>query len=234
MPDDGGASKEIAEGLHSIFERLGEFFHLFDLSFFVSGATTFGALTVLYLRLDLPRAFPFASWVGALALVLACYVCGLMSFSAGRALNGRLFRRRLLETKLPASLAAHGLTVDGAYYENAAGALSLYERLWQDLTHYRPRSLALSHLSRYWVMAATYDGLGVSFLVWMFVALSSLVWPHAIVTIPRYGSVGAAVVFLSLAVLAFAQSAKFYHYQVEDIVAALAASRSKLREVVSA
>src|SRR5688500_1477710 len=97
MTEESSRVGEVTEGFRTIFERIGEFFHLFDLSFLVSGASTFAALTVFYLRVGGPTVFPFASWVGGLALIIGCYICGLMSFAIGRVINGAAFRRSVLK-----------------------------------------------------------------------------------------------------------------------------------------
>lgn len=49
------ATEEVAQGVRSVFDRIGEFFHLFDLSFFVSGFVLLGAFAFLYIKLQLPR-----------------------------------------------------------------------------------------------------------------------------------------------------------------------------------
>src|SRR5688572_14068943 len=100
MPDPPSVAGEAAEGVRSLFSRLGEFFHIFDLSFLVSGATTLGALLFLRYRLGFSAEFPFSGWIVGFGLIIISYVCGLVSFSAGRALNSQLFRKRVLATYL--------------------------------------------------------------------------------------------------------------------------------------
>ena len=112
MAEEKSSGGDVATGLRSIFERVGEFFHIFDLSFFVSGAMTFGAIAFLYLQMGYPRYFPFPPWVGVVALIVACYVCGLITFAVGREVSGRSFRRRTLERTLPIALKIHDLSDD--------------------------------------------------------------------------------------------------------------------------
>jgi hypothetical protein len=232
MAEDKGAAKEAAEGLRSVLERIGEFFHIFDLSFFVAGASTFAALVVLYLRMDTPRSFPFADWVGAVALVLACYICGLMAFTIGRYINGRLFRRRIIAKKFELALRQHEVTspVIERYLtaEPKPRVWRLYIRMWQDLAATRSKTVAFSHLSRYWVMAATYDGLGASFIAWSLVSLL-MIFPTVVAT-PLKRPIGlvAAALFALLATMSFKQAADFYESQIEDLVASLAASKSSV------
>src|SRR5690349_14649231 len=110
MAEEKSPSGEIASGLRSIFERVGEFVNIFDMSFFVAGVMTFGALVFVYVLMKKPREFPFEPWVGVITFVVATYVCGLVAFSVGRELSGRTFRRRTLHRILPRALAAHNLT----------------------------------------------------------------------------------------------------------------------------
>lgn len=229
MSEVRGATQEIGEGLHAIFDRIGEFFHLFDLSFLVSGTTTFSAIAVLYIRIGGPNFFPFADWVGVFALIIGSYVCGLMSFAIGRAIN-TIFRRSVLESTLQAALDSHQLaspSLDVYRTAPSDGNWRLYIRLWQDAAQRGAGSLVLRHLMRYWAMAATFDGLGFSFLIW---ALVSFLTTTRIAHEPVNRSAGTAigVVFLVLATIAFWQGAKYYKYQVEDIVAALAASKTEV------
>lgn len=53
MAENAELVDDAAGGLRAVFGRLGEFFDIFDLFFLVAGATTLGALSVLYNRLSL-------------------------------------------------------------------------------------------------------------------------------------------------------------------------------------
>lgn len=230
MADERSASKDLAEGARSILERVGEFFHIFDLTFFVAGTVSLGAAVFLASRTGHFVPHPIEGWFEGIALLVACYTCGLMAFAIGRLINGAMLRRRTLHSTLLPAIRRHGLMSPSVeqYVESGeeSGEWRLYIRIWQDIVHERPRSVALSHLSRYWAMAAIYDGLGTAFLAWFgAVALStcprivehSLGWPRASLL---------AVVFASLAYAAFRQGAKFFEYQIEDLVAAAAASKA--------
>jgi hypothetical protein len=230
MGTDKGAMSDATNGLRAIFDRLAEFFHLFDLSFFVSGSATFAAVALLYIRMEQPRQFPFASWVGGVALIVVCYILGLMSFSIGRSLNR--FRRGRIETGMAIALQRHQF--DGkalAGYVDSNGGRDfrrIYIRLWAELTQRHPKSLALAHLSRYWVMSAMYDGLAISFITWGLVAVLSCC--HSVVRMPLSPVLAAvlAATFIGLAIVAARQAAKYLDYQVEDLVAMLSATRSPI------
>jgi hypothetical protein len=230
MAEKSSVVDEALDGVRTLFGRLGEFFHIFDLSFLVAGATTFGALAVLYMRLGFTGTFPFSDWVAGFALIIACYVCGLISFSLGRLLNGMLFRRRVLGY-LKKALA--GQRLRGELIEQFAKAempdfppWRLYIRLWQQLAEKHPHSIAFTHLSRYWAMAATYDGVAVSLLVWAAALLPVQVLGARLLSPRMAVAVIAALVVAS--VLCLRQGGKYYEFQVEDLVAALAVMKSSI------
>lgn len=232
MAEEKSAGGDIASGLRSIFDRIGEFFHIFDLSFFVSGFMTFAAFAFLYNMMQYPRHFPFDPWVGVLALIVACYVCGLMCFAAGRWLSGKTFRRQTLGRYLPQALAAHGLDGDAtiASYnsQTSGGFWRLYIRMWSEVADKNSAPVIRHHLMRYWAMAATYDGLAASFVVWavvLFTAQFQTVAPVPLGHIP--GSAG-AIISLCAALLAFSRGASFFEYQIEDLVAHFAVARNPL------
>lgn len=78
----------------SILSRVGKFFHIFELSYIIAGAITLSALVFFYIKLGLifPDWFPFQQWEGIAIIIVACYVCGLFSYAAGRSLSEILLR----------------------------------------------------------------------------------------------------------------------------------------------
>src|ERR1044072_5292369 len=223
MTDTKRLIDETAQGLKSVLGRLGEFFHILDLSFFVAGAVSVGALSFLFVKLGLVGTFPFAPWVAGLSLIIACYVCGLICFSVGRPINRLLFRHRVLKSLMRQSIEVHQLTFSWIpiYLQTGDRELwRLYIRLWQELAAKHARGVAYSHLSRYWAMAATYDSLAVSLLLWAgvlsFVGAFGSPPPSAGQTIV------AVAILIASAWAALSQGAKYYEFQVEDLVAALA------------
>lgn len=172
MPEKTDLVNDVSGGARALLGRLGEFFHIFDLSFIVSGASTLGALVVMLWRLEVSLASHLSGWVQAAVLIISCYICGLLSFSLGRAINQWWFRRTTLDRHLRNAIEGQALTgsTSKAFEDNKGkGAFPLwrlYLRLWQQLAAERPQSVAFGHLARYWAMAATYDGLAASLLVW--------------------------------------------------------------------
>lgn len=67
---------EVADALKALLGRLGSFFDLFDLSFFVSGSVAVAAIR-LWVHLA-GKQFPFElqGWLKVLTIILACYVGG--------------------------------------------------------------------------------------------------------------------------------------------------------------
>jgi len=230
-PDEKSVSEEVGSGLRSILERIGEFFHIFDLSFFVAGVMTFAALAFLYIMMKMPHEFPFAPWVGVVAFVVGSYVCGLIAFTVGRELNGVAFRRRILQRILPQAMAAHNLTGKNiAPYMNAEQSRFwwLYIRMWSEIAHEKSAPLVLHHLMRYWAMAATYDGIGFGFLVWA-TALVAVQFEYVSPN-PISHSIGTtgALLCICASYFSFRRGADYYEYQIEDVVAHFAVAQGSL------
>ena len=223
------AADDVADGIRSILDRIGEFFHIFDLSFFVAGAVTSGALTFLYFKSQATWAFPLPGWVSVVGTLVAIYTAGLMSFTIGRHINGRLFRGRKFPVRFQIALMKHqasGPELAKYLTDNDEDLWWLYLRMWQDIAFERPKSVAYTHLSRYWVMAATFDGLAASFIIWAAVSLlvtSKIVTPNPLSI--SWG-IAAAVGFLALSVTALKQGADYYAYQIDDLVAAALSAKS--------
>lgn len=233
MAEEKGPVQGAAHGLQTIFERIGEFFHLFDLSFFVSGFVLFGSLVFLYLKLHLPHSFPFPipNWTAVVTVIIGVYVCGLLAFAGGRLLNGKLFRRRVLPRTLLNAIKLHNLDSGAikAYLgdESIGRVWLLYIRMWAEVAHRQPTSIAYHHLTRYWVMAATYDGVGVALFVWAIVVVAS-----QFTVVPTPLSAGLAYICFGLlggaGILALHRGAAYYEYQVEEVVAELATIKAPL------
>ena len=233
MAEGSDAVKELSSGIRGLFDRIGEFFHLFDLSFFVSGAITFSALAYWWWQQKKPTlALPSSTWLRVVALVVLCYVCGLLSFAAGR-FAASLWRRTWPSRKefftklLRETIESHDISTSEIrpYLTGPDKPWRLYERLWVDLRESRERATSFALLNRYWVMAATYDG----------IAISCAVWVPVLASIPPLEGTFNRIVLPTLAagcsVLAFWQWHNYFKYQVFEIVATLAASKARLMPV---
>jgi hypothetical protein len=236
--------KELGEALKIIFEKIGQFLDLFDLSFFISGTVAavgiafWGHQANLIPRLQLPN------WIFVVVVLVYIYCCGLVCFAVGRILRTRSstgacnrFDKRFKKT-----LVEHGLNafepfrsylertkgIDGLKGTEATdgplrGIWALYVRLWADLRT-DPKMLASTNLlNRYWVMAATYDGIAFALLVWV-VVVAAFTFGWAVVPQMHWTLAVLVVAALILASLACMREAgRYSEYQIYELVATVAA-----------
>lgn len=199
---------EVAKAVKPLFDKFIDFFDIFDLSFFVSGATFVAAIAWAGLTPALAQLIGLESiddegiWfannavpsVAVAMLVLASYVSGMTCFALGRFVRKWVFRGkdRLTGTKhkrpntLFDELVRHGILerrgagfrvskhgrripwlaryvdVDPSEMQDTA----LYVRMWAEVRQRERLSPSFSLLRRYWVSAATLDGLFVAFGTW--------------------------------------------------------------------
>src|SRR4051812_45093539 len=99
--------KELAEAWKAIFTRVGEFFDIFDLSFFVSGAVCLAALGY-WNHLDHFYEGASLGEYRVVAGAVSCYVLGLLCFAVGRRLRPRNKQRFL--ASMQALVAGHRLS----------------------------------------------------------------------------------------------------------------------------
>jgi hypothetical protein len=107
--------EEGLRSLGSLLGRVGAFFDIFDLSFFVSGAVSVGAISLIGYSAGFVHPPLSGPWL-VLAVVLTSYVAGLLCFSLGRMLRRAAMRirhrqsfARRFHRLLSESLRAHGL-----------------------------------------------------------------------------------------------------------------------------
>lgn len=224
--------KDAATALAALLERLGRFFDIFDLSFIVSGATSVGAIAFILhvVGLQLPS---LSGWLAVGAILLSSYVAGLLCFAAGRwmRLGTRWPRARFdFDLHFDSVLSGHGLKdvpeiVSYLSRSQYRGIWRLYVRFWAEARHAPALTDSVALLNRYWVMAATYDGMAVALLTWI---LATIVWAVHVQSWVAYVTAGAAVVVLILMVAAcLREAARYVYYQVEELVAAIAARRGQ-------
>ena len=222
---DEDLSKEIAAGVRGLLDRVGEFFHLFDLSFFVSGATNLGAAAYWYSRhAEVGFRVVGATWVRVLMVVVASYVLGLLAFGAGRAMT-YLWRSRWFPRALREIAVVHQLegNIPRSYLEAEDGTWRLYERLWVDLRESRRHAPSFQLLNRYWVMSATYDGVAVASLTWSFVLAAEPLLPAG-----NWLNAFLPLAALAIAGLCWWQANNYLKYQLREMLATFASSRQRL------
>jgi hypothetical protein len=241
------AMDEAAHGLQNLLARIGAFFDIFDLSFFVSGVACVAALGFCYRKLEGDLLAGIDSAYLVLGLVIGSYALGLVCFTLGRTLRQLILAARYRQRtairfrrSVDAVVRAHGLDkvalgkaserTPGHYLHPAGrpdagvaaeGAQQLYMLLWTKLRQSPHLQPSLQLLNRYWVMAATYDGMAVAALLW---ALVLLLWWRGIV-LPVAGTPlpgAAAVVCVGLCWLYLREAERYTRVQLGELVATLA------------
>ncbi|MCA9648723.1 MAG: hypothetical protein H6712_02750 [Myxococcales bacterium] len=233
---------ELGQAASKIGEKIVDILDIFDLSFFISGAVGIGAAMVAFPDTFLPLigTGPDDETSGAVlfGLVLGSYVIGLVCFSIGRPLRDRLqrIRERLGQTTSSYDVFARALEEHFRGAEDAqskaafkrlfgydvdagsrAAYVQAYTRMWAHVRSFPELSESFTLLKRYWILAASYDGIATALLLWAFP-----VW----LRLPAEGSpitpilLSAGLVIASLFCMVRAQLYK--RYQIEEIVATVA------------
>jgi hypothetical protein len=214
--------------------RIGSFFDLFDLSFFVSGSV---ALAGVWLWMYLSgKQWPFRpeGWLRVLAIILACYVLGLICFALGRCVRVPLTQTRhfqKFESYFFTVLKAHGLAEEEPFKSYIArselhGGRRLYTRLWVEIRQKESLAPSLLVLNRYWVMAATYDGMVTAVFMWL---VLFIFWWRGIGIAPALSwrvAIPAIVFLVFLGYMCSREAGRLVRAQVEELVATIARERS--------
>jgi hypothetical protein len=227
--------REAGEGLKSILERVADFFDIFDLSFIVSGAATTAALLFWGWRAGVqPPPLP-RGWIAGLVLVVVCYIVGLICFAMGRWIRmGWRSRKAEIQfhTRLVKVLSGHGLLQEPPFAEYLArheerGDWRLYVRMWAELRSSSDLAASFSLLRRYWVMAASYDGVTIALLVWAGVVVSCGLGFGGARRIDTSLALPGTLILLIAAVACSREAGRYVKYQVEELVASIAAARAR-------
>jgi hypothetical protein len=228
------AIKQVGEGLKSILERIAGFFDIFDLSFIVAGATAFAAIAFWAWRAGFSMPAISPAWVFSAGIIIACYVSGLVCFACGRFLRMGLRKRKADDEftgVFERILEGHGL--DGAKefadYINRTerrGTWRLYIRLWAEVRVSKAIAPSFAVLNRYWVMAATYDGLNMALIVWAFVCVMCALGVAGAKQISIWLAVPVAVLLLISAAACSREANRYNTYQAEELFASIAAKRA--------
>lgn len=221
-----------------VFEKMVDFFDVFDLSFFVSGAMVLAGMIFMLTELEVGLP-PFEGTMERFgAAALSCYLLGLMAFASGRYIRRVLRRgsRVSVADKMERCLRYHDLLsyapftqyseiqdVDGDERDAYAGAL--YTRFWAEIRENR-QDLQDSYtlLRRYWVLCATYDGMAVALAFWLLIA----VWQALGLYIVDGQAMAAAlmgIVSLALGIMVkacFVEADRLKSTQIDEVVACLA------------
>ena len=105
---------------------------------------------------------------------------------------------------------------------------ALYTRLWAGIRHDPRLQPSLTVLNRYWVMAATYDGLAAALLLWGAVLAEMILhrshWTGMGAWAGAGGTLGAFVVF---ALLCGREAGRYTMHQTGELAAMLAAAQER-------
>ena len=169
-----------------------------------------------------------------MALIGASYVLGMLCFAIGRWFHAPWRSKRAQGGKhdrLLAILEAHGLSNTkpiSTYLARAVvrGEMRLHVRLWAEVRQCPDLAPSFYLLRRYWVMAATYDGMFVALVVWVIVIVACMLGVGG--TPSPNATVGASIVvaLLLLAVACSREAGRYVEFQMEELVASIAAKRA--------
>jgi hypothetical protein len=236
--------EDIVKSLSSIFDKISEFFDLFDLSFFISGAITTSAILFWMHLAGNDPLVGIGGWMNVLGIVITFYVCGLICFAAGRWIRTGILTRisrksysNRFETHFKEVLNDHSLTYLKPFRDylldqpdqvsKKSGAWRLYIRLWAEIRHRPDLIPSYSLLKRYWVMAATYDGVAMSLIIWVAVFVAWCVGYGIKVRLEWSLGIPAIGVLLFASLASFREANRYGEYQVEELIASIAAHIAK-------
>jgi hypothetical protein len=228
---------ELGEALKSVFAKVGQFLYLFDLSFLLSGAVSTAAVLHWCKEFGYSIRLPDNGWLNVFSYLLLFYIAGLISFALGRWPRTSLkYSSNKFDDTFKSILKAHGLDEVPSFKEylnrtGDRGTWRLYVRLWAEVRKQQSTSSSLELLNRYWVMAATYDGLFVSICLWILVTASLTYWPEDEINI-KLGTIIIVILILS-AYACYREASRFVRYQVEELVAIIATERDQLLQTRS-
>jgi len=104
--------------------------------------------------------------------------------------------------------------------ENGSARLALYTRMWVHVRSYPELTESFSLLKRYWILAASYDGIAVATLLWLLPVWSSTTeWPPGLLP---YGPPLASLGLVVASLFCWHRAIQYKHYQIEELVATVA------------
>lgn len=236
------------ELLKKIFGRVGEFFDVIDLSFFLSGAACFGAIAFWAHREMEPIFEKLGAGFTLIVVVVSCYLLGLLCLALGNWL------RRYVSWAIPSfwspvdrrliqAVGDHGLWKEAPFkdfpeledgkldsWKRYSMAMCLYRRLWAELRESEHLKASFSFLERKWVMQATYDGLAMALLVWWFVVFraSWLVGVESRLA-PEIG-IPLDILLIILVLTCWREASRAFATQVGELVATVAYNISNKKQ----
>jgi hypothetical protein len=235
--------EELVKVLKPLFEKLSDFFDIFDLSFFVSGFSTTLVIYVWGTHRNILPDIPLKD-VSILYVVLICYILGIINFAFGRLLRifismfgkisnkfkvSNIVRYNKSDELVKRIISAHGLDNQPIIVEylnrqhTYRGVWRFYVRLWARIRREEDLSNSFKLIKRYWVMAATYDGLSTTCFITCILSLDATYgyFGDPLFDNIRYGIV-LAIIFFSLIWICKIEAKRYTDYQMEELIAVFA------------
>ncbi|MBN2439764.1 MAG: hypothetical protein JXJ04_00405 [Spirochaetales bacterium] len=228
--------------LKSITIKIGDFFDIFDLSFFISGFASVGALIVwinLFGSTQIKELINPTN-INIFVIIIACYIIGLINFASGR--NIRIWflklvaklRKEKYYTQLKSIIISHKLDKHESYKEYLTdnkklnqNMWRLYIRLWAEIRENSNLLLSYNLIRRYWVLAAIFDGLMMSLFLWVVVLIYWIFQPPVIGLLsPSIGWPLVGIIFI-VSLFCSREAYRYAKFQMEELVATLALKKVK-------
>lgn len=225
---------EVVKTLEPIFQKIADFFNLFDLSFIISGVITSSAIA-FFLHSTGQINFNDIHIHGFLffAAIAVIYAVGLVSWVIGRYFR-TVFPRYI---HVHHKFVEHKATNDLLYKRYVSDDIkdvsllekkmkTLYGYLWVLVRENLADKESYSLLKRYWVQTATFDGLVTSFCLWGLVFFSILfISPIHNLTLSEQGHsinkligcIGLGLAIISMLVV-LSEAIRYKKYQMGELV----------------
>ena len=226
----------ITDAAGKFADRIAELLDVFDLSFFVSGAVAVGAI-VWGARLDgllEPKKgdegeiLSFLDGLSAesiFAAVIMAYALGLVCHAIGRFVRGR--KPLCWLGRSPAACVEHAMrfhvlperikAIENTPLVGAEKASvrydEIYTRLWVHIRTDAELKESFALTKRYWILGATFDGLIIAVVPWLWPLLHGADEARALIVVPAI--VGAAIFCVW-------QAHQYRQYQAGELVASVA------------
>lgn len=219
--------KELAEAFKSFFEKISDFFDIFDLSFFISGLIASSAVAFgMYIYGFNILKINFSP-LGYVYIAVIVYVFGLLCFSIGKILRSLLkfLDKHNIEYYVQEYLKAHNLSEDPLYKKyltNDAGKMQLYVFFWARIRHNPVYAPTYSLLKYYWVRTAVYDGLMVAVILWSIVLFGWIYHFPIDIFAAKMACVVSSIFLLFASIACAMESFRHRKCQVEELIAAIA------------
>lgn len=214
--------EDLAQTLARVVERLFGVLEIFDLSFFVSGSFSAGAILMYQQIAGTTAILGEPGWSAEFLgrFVLASYGFGLLCHGLGQRLRRlSIARERPTAERLAACLKEE--PASRVYYRDffddqgpkRSAMDQLYSRLWAVVRDRGELKVSYDLLNKYWMLAASFDGLSMACLVWLLPILHA--WDPTR-PIPTFALTIGTVL---LGWVCLAQARTYREYQMHELVA---------------